>query len=96
MSILDEMREAVVGFNRIMIFALAERFKVTDRIGKHKVENGLPLRDREQEIKVLNAIGELAQQQGLDPEFCKNLMQLIMDKVFENHEAIKREHDSKK
>ena len=91
MNQLDEMRKSVSSLNRIFFNLLAERFKVTERIGEYKAENNMPAKDTKIEQEQLNKIVELASDNKLDPEFCKQLMQLIFKKVIQRHEEIKIE-----
>lgn len=88
---LEEMRKSIDNIDNAIMAMLAERFKVTDRIGAYKAQNGLPARDAQRETAQFKRIAELAGQYGLDAEFAKMHLATVIAQVVKNHEQIARD-----
>ena len=67
---------------------LAERFKITDRVGLYKAQQGLHSKDVGREALQLQRVAALAQQYGLDADFCQSYLQSVIDQVVKNHGEI--------
>lgn len=96
MENLDELRKSIDNIDNAIIAMFAERFKVTTKVGYYKAVNGLPAKDIQREAIQFNRIGELAIHYGLDPEFAKELLSKVIDRVVQNHEAIAQAYLSTK
>ena len=90
---LNDLRESIDNIDNAFIFLLAERFRVTQKVGRYKSKHGLPAVDEVRERTQFERIEKLAQEKGLNPEFIHKLFRLIMDEVIENHMALRREDD---
>ncbi len=90
---LNDLRESLDNIDNALIFLLAERFRVTQKIGVYKSEYGLPAVDEAREKVQFARIEKLARDRGLNPEFAMKMLRLIIDEVVENHEAIRGEKD---
>jgi len=88
MGPLEEMRESIDDIDNAIIALIAERFKVTDRVGAYKAENGLPPVDKAREAKQYNRINDLALEYGLEPEFVKAYLSLMIERVIERHKVL--------
>lgn len=88
---LDDLRESLDNIDNAFIFLLAERFHVTQKIGRYKSEQGLPAVDEEREKVQFARIEKLARDRGLNPEFAAKMLRLIIDEVVDNHEAMREE-----
>jgi len=88
METLEEMRKSIDNIDNAIIVMLAERFKVTDRVGAYKAENKLPPKDKAREAKQYNRLNDLAIEYGLEPEFANSFLSLIIDCVIERHQAL--------
>ena len=88
---LNDLRESLDNIDNALIFLLAERFRVTQRIGIYKSEHGLPAVDEVREKIQFARIERLARDCRLNPEFAVKMLRLIIDEVIENHEAIRGE-----
>lgn len=64
---------------------LAERFKVTQAVGRYKAEAGLPPADPAREEAQIVRLRELAATAGLDPEFSEKFLRFIIDEVIRHH-----------
>jgi len=85
---LNDLRESLDNIDNAFIFLLAERFRVTQKIGLYKSEQGLPAVDEARERVQFAQIERLARDRGLNPEFASKMLRLIIDEVVENHEAM--------
>lgn len=82
---LLEAREKIDAIDRRLVLLLAERFALTDEVGKLKASNDLEAVDPEREAQKLKAIRELCQQQGLNPDLVSEIFTRIMSEVVRNH-----------
>ena len=88
---LNDLRESLDNIDHAFIFLLAERFRVTRKIGLYKRELGLPAVDEAREQVQFARIERLARERGLNPEFAAKMLRLIIDEVVNNHEALQGE-----
>ena len=70
---------------------LAERFRLTKRVGEYKRDNGLPSSDKGREAKQIARLKALAQDADLDPDFAERFLRFVIDEVICHHERIKNE-----
>jgi len=88
METLEEMRKSIDNIDSAIIAMIAERFRVTDRVGVYKAENGLPPKDSAREAKQFDRINDLALEYGLEPELAKTLLSKVIDRVVEKHKVL--------
>lgn len=86
---LNDLRESLDTIDQALIGLLAERFRITQKVGKYKSDHGLPAVDEAREAVQFARIERLARDCGLDPEFAAKMLRLIIDEVVENHEAMR-------
>ena len=84
-EVLIESRASIDNIDAALIHLLAERFKVTKRIGRHKAEVGLPPADPDREAIQIARLRELADTAGLDPTFSEKFLRFIVDEVIRHH-----------
>jgi len=89
-TLLDEYRKSIDNLDAALISLLAERFKVTRKVGLYKAEHGLPGRDPEREHRQMVKIEGLSQAAGLKPETAKAVLRVIIDQVVEEHHEVRR------
>jgi chorismate mutase len=82
---LNDYRKSIDNIDNAIVAMFAERFKVTNKVGVFKAMNGLPAKDEVREESQFNRISELAETYGLDPEFAKDFLKTVIDKVVANH-----------
>jgi chorismate mutase len=86
---LDEFRQSIDNIDAALVFLLAERFKVTQSVGRYKAENGLPPADPGREGRQIARLRELAQTAQLDPDFSEKFLRFIIDEVIRHHERVR-------
>ena len=88
MDTLEDLRKSIDNIDNAIIAMFAERFKVTAKVGVYKATNGLPTKDIEREKIQFQRISELSLLYGLDPDFAKELLGYVINKVVDEHKEI--------
>jgi chorismate mutase len=85
---LSAFRESIDNIDAALIFLLAERFKITKKVGRHKAAVGLPPADPARERVQIARLRSLAETAHLDPEFSEKFLRFIIEEVIHHHERI--------
>ncbi len=83
---LDSYRHSIDNIDAAIIHLLAERFKITRRVGEYKRVHDLPPADPAREEQQIAHLRELARVADLDPEFGEKLIRFIISEVIRHHE----------
>lgn len=75
---LVRTRELIDKLDHKMVHLLARRAQLAKRAGVVKAKNGLPIRDSQRELNLLETRVHWAEKAGLDPETARNLFEAIM------------------
>jgi chorismate mutase len=86
---LTRYRQSIDNIDAALVFLLAERFKVTQAVGRHKAESGLPPADPGREEAQIARLRALARDADLDPEFSEKFLRFIIDEVIRHHERMR-------
>ena len=86
---LDEFRQSIDNIDAALIFLLAERFKVTQAVGRYKATAGLPPADPGREAEQVARLRALAQSARLDPDFSEKFLRFVIDEVIRHHERVR-------
>jgi len=84
---LAEYRSSIDNIDAALVYLLAERFKVTRRVGEHKAAVGMPPADPEREALQVQRLRDLAENAGLDPLFSEKFLRFVIDEVIRHHET---------
>jgi chorismate mutase len=84
---LKGYRESIDNIDAALVFLLAERFKVTQAVGRYKAEAGLPPADPGRETAQIERLRTLARSANLDPDFSEKFLRFIIDEVIRHHES---------
>lgn len=84
-KLLKKQRESINRLDSILIFTLAERFKLTQEVGKIKAQNNLNPSDPVRERKHLSRLHKLAESADLDPEIGKKFINFIFAEVIQQY-----------
>ncbi|MEO0713729.1 MAG: chorismate mutase [Pseudomonadota bacterium] len=88
---LEAYRSSIDNLDAVLLHTLAERFKVTQAVGKLKAENDLPPADKEREARQIARLRALAATSGLDPAFAEKFLNFIVAEVIRHHEQFREE-----
>jgi len=88
MSELLSLRGSIDNLDACLVHLLAERFKLTQRVGHLKATHSLPPADKAREADQAARLRELAKQSELDPEFAEKFLNFIIAEVIRHHEQI--------
>jgi chorismate mutase len=85
---LNRFRQSIDNIDAALVFLLAERFKVTQAVGRYKAEEGLPPADPGREEAQIARLRALARDADLDPEFSEKFLRFIIDEVIRHHRSM--------
>jgi chorismate mutase len=86
---LQRYRDSIDNIDAAIIYMLAERFKITQDVGRYKATIGLPAADPMREKRQIQRLRRLATDAKLDPEFSEKFLRFIIDEVIRHHHTIK-------
>ena len=87
---LSRYRRSIDNIDNALIAMLAERFNITQAVGRLKAELDLPAADPDREAQQIARLRRLADEAGLDPEFSEKFLRFIIDEVIRHHEHWQR------
>ena len=85
---LGALRHSIDNLDAALIHLLAERFKLTERVGELKATHAMPAADLDRERQQITRLHRLADEARLDPEFAEQLLAFIVARVIHHHEVI--------
>jgi len=86
---LEQYRQSIDNIDAALVYMLAERFKITQAVGRFKAENALPPADPGREERQIERLRRLAADAQLDPVFAEKFLRFIIDEVIRHHRQIK-------
>jgi chorismate mutase len=86
---LLEYRRSIDNIDAALIYLLAERFKITQKVGRHKAKRKLPPADPAREKVQIARLKKLARAADLEPDFAEKFLNFIVKEVIRNHERIR-------
>lgn len=86
---LGQLRASIDNMDSILIHTLAERFKLTQQVGKLKALHNMPPADKSREAQQIERLRTLARDSGLDPAFAEKFLNFIVAEVIRHHEQIR-------
>lgn len=91
---LDRYRSSIDNIDAALVHLLAERFKITQEVGRHKRRVGLPPADPEREQRQTARLRRLSEESGLDPAFSEKLLRFIVDEVIREYARLPDDGDA--
>lgn len=85
---LAKYRSSIDNIDAALVHLLAERFKVTQDVGRYKAVAGLPPADLDREASQIARLRALAVEAGLDPVFTEKFVRFIVAEVIHHHQRI--------
>ncbi|WP_417319432.1 chorismate mutase [Emcibacter sp.] len=86
---LTSYRESIDNIDAALVYMLAERFKVTQKVGEYKAKYDLPPADKDREKRQIERLRKLAEDANLDPDFSEKFLNFIIKEVIRHHEQIR-------
>jgi len=86
---LNRLRGSIDNLDAILVHTLAERFKLTQEVGKLKALHQMPPADKIREAQQIERLKTLARESGLDPAFAEKFLAFIVAEVIRHHEQIR-------
>ena len=86
--VLEDCRASIDNIDAALVHLLAERFKITKRVGEHKAKVGFAPADPDREAVQIARLRALAQEAGLDPTFSEKFLRFIVDEVIHHHKQV--------
>ncbi len=85
---LENYRRSIDNIDAALVYMLAERFKVTQAVGRFKAKHALPPADPAREVEQIARLRRLAAEAQLDPDFTEKFLRFIIDEVIRHHQRI--------
>ena len=85
---LLRLRGSIDNMDSMLVHLLAERFKITQQVGRLKATAGLPPADPDRAAQQIQRLRALAVESELDPEFAEKFITFIVREVVRHHEQI--------
>ena len=86
---LADLRRRVEDVDTALVGVLAERFRITEKVGTLKARAGLAPEDKDRERQMLGRYRLLAEQHQLDEEVVLDVMQRIVHQVKVRHQRLR-------
>jgi chorismate mutase len=83
---LARYRASIDNIDAALVHLLAERFKITQEVGRYKAAAGLPPADPAREEQQVARLRALAVESGLDPVFSEKFLRFIVAEVIHHHQ----------
>ena len=87
---LTPLRDEIDGVDAKIVALLGQRFALTREVGEIKANRGLPSRDAIRESHQRLRLALLAEEQGIDAATVLRVFDVIIDRVVDEHEDIKK------
>lgn len=88
---LARYRDSIDNIDAALVCMLAERFKITQAVGRYKAEVALPPSDPGREERQIARLRRLAGEAKLDPDFTEKFLRFIIDEVIRHHQGMQTE-----
>ena len=84
--VLAGYRKSIDNIDAALVHMLAERFRITQAVGRYKATVTLPPADPTREKQQIARLRALAEESELDPEFSEKFLRFIINEVIRHHE----------
>ena len=85
---LEMLRQEIDAVDERFVELLAERFRITRRVGRIKAERGLPPQDAVREAQIGAKVRRLASEYELDESLVSDVLRAVIDRVVAEHREL--------
>ena len=85
---LEDLRKSLDNLDNAIVYLMAERFRLTKKVGEYKKAHNIPPVDLDREARQMERIAELASGVDLDPVFAQKMLRMIIDEVVVQHKKL--------
>ena len=85
---LARLRAEIDAIDERFVALLAERFRITRRVGRIKAELGLPPQDATREAEIDAKVRRLAKENELDEGLVSDVLRAVIDRVVAEHREL--------
>lgn len=85
---LARLRREIDDVDERFVALLAERFRITRRVGRIKAERGLPPQDATREAEIDAKVRRLATEHELDESLVSDVLRAVIDRVVAEHREL--------
>lgn len=85
---LESLRQQIDAVDERFVELLAERFRITRRVGRIKADRGLPPQDALREAQIDAKIRRLANEFELDEGMVSDVLRAVIDRVVAEHKEL--------
>jgi len=85
---LTSLRQQIDAIDEELVELLSGRFRITDRVGQLKAEQGLHAVDPARESQQAQRLHELAARHGVTATLVNHIFRAVVDQVVLNHQSI--------
>lgn len=86
---LLEYRNSIDNIDASVINMLAERFKITQKVGIYKAKHNLSPADKSREREQIARLRKLSEEAQLDPDFSEKFLDFIIEEVIHHHKKLR-------
>lgn len=87
---IERLRASIDNMDSALVHLLAERFKLTTQVGRHKKALNWPTSTRDREIEQVTRLRALAEANGLDPDVEERFLGFLVGEVLVKHAEQRR------
>lgn len=87
---IQRLRASIDNVDAAFVHLMAERFKLTGAVGRHKAALGWPTSTRDREDEQKARLSRLAESVGLDPAFQVRFLDFVVGEVLKKHSDQRR------
>lgn len=87
---IERLRASIDNMDSALVHLLAERFKLTTQVGRHKKALDWPTSTKDREIEQVTRLRALAAANGLDPDVEERFLAFLVGEVLEKHAEQRR------
>ena len=89
MNEIFALRQSIDNIDNAIVSLLAERFKVTEKVGEIKARANLATEDKSRENRQANRLKKIAEESGLKEEIALEYLHFVVTAAKKRHQEIK-------